>query len=194
MTRFLLSAAVVVCGALTAARADDPPAPSYEKEVGPFLKTYCVGCHDGGDDSKGGLSVVSYQALREGGDSGEVIVPGKSGESRLVKMLLGTAKPRMPPKDSKQPKPEEVEAVKRWVDLGAKGPLVTTPQSAGELTVRHIEPKVAVAAGISAVAFSPDGRWLAAARHRDVLLIDAASGRVEQILTGAENPDRKSVV
>src|SRR5262249_24567024 len=136
--RLLLMAALVFSGsALDAARADDPPAPSYEKEIGPFFKTYCVGCHDGGDDSKGGLSVVSYKALMEGGDSGEVIVPEKSDESRLVKMLMGTAKPRMPPKDSKQPKPEEIELLKRWVDLGAKAPLVNTPQSAAELTVRH---------------------------------------------------------
>ena len=62
------------------------------------------------DDSKGGLSVVSYKSLMEGGDGGEVIVAGKSDESRLVKMLLGTAKPKMPPKDSKQPKPEEIAA------------------------------------------------------------------------------------
>ena len=187
--RLLLMAALVFSGsALDAARADDPPAPSYEKEIGPFFKTYCVGCHDGGDDSKGGLSVVSYKALMEGGDSGDVIVPEKSDESRLVKMLMGTAKPRMPPKDSKQPKPEEIELLKRWVDLGAKGPLVNTPQSAAELTVRHIDPKVPVAAGISAVAFSADGHWLAAARHRDVLLVDATTGRVEQTLSGAENP------
>src|SRR5262245_1580370 len=86
-------------------RADDGAAPTYEKQIGPFFKTYCLGCHDGGDDSKGGLSVLSYKALMEGGDAGEVIVSGKSDESRLVKMLLGTAKPKMPPKDSKQPKP-----------------------------------------------------------------------------------------
>ena len=45
-----------------------------------------------------------------------------------------------------------------------------------------------VAPAIAGVAFSPDGRWLAAARHRDVLLLDAASGRIEQTLAGAENP------
>jgi WD40 repeat protein len=170
------------------ARADSETAPTYEKHVGPFFKAYCLGCHDGGDDSKGGLSVVSFKSLMEGGDSGAVIVPGKSDESRLVKLLVGTAKPKMPPKDSKQPKPEEIELVRRWVDLGAKGPVSTTLQSAAELNVRHIEPRTAVAAAISSVAFSPDGRWLAAARHREVLLIDAATGRVEQTLAGVENP------
>jgi len=179
-----LAAALLSC---TSAHADDSPAPVYEKHVAPFFKTYCVGCHDGGDDSKGGLSLLSFKTLMEGGDSGEVLTPGQSDESRLVKMLLGTAKPKMPPKDSKQPTAEEVALVKRWVDLGAKGPTSAVPQSADELNVRHIEPRVTVAAAIAAVAFSPDGRLLAAARHRDVLLLDVASGKIEQTLTGAEN-------
>ncbi len=170
------------------ARADDAAAPTYEKQIGPFFRTYCLGCHDGGDDSQGGLSVVTFKSLMEGGDSGEVIVPGKSESSKLVKLLLGTAKPKMPPKDSKQPRPEEIEIVKRWVDLGAKGPTTNVPQSAADLEVPHIEPRVSVAAGITSVAFSPDGHWLAASRHREVLLIDAATGRVEQTLSGAENP------
>ncbi len=188
MNRTLIAFITLCVGfASVAANADDA-APTYEKQIGPFFKTYCLGCHDGGDDSKGGLSVVTFKALMEGGDSGEVIVPGKSDESRLVKMLVGTAKPKMPPKDAKQPKPEEIEFVRRWVDLGAKGPATNAPQSAAELTVRHIEPKASVAPAISAVAFSPDGRWLVAARHRDVLLIDAATGRIEQTLPGAENP------
>jgi hypothetical protein len=188
MTGVILTVMITFAAASVVARAGDAVEPTYEKHVGPFLKTYCLGCHDGSDDSKGGLSVVSFKALMEGGDAGEVIAPGKSDESRLVKMLLGTVKPKMPPKDSKQPKPDEIEFVKRWVDLGAKGPISSTPQSAAELNVRHIEPKTSVAAAISGAAFSPDGRWLAAARHREVVLIDAATGRLEQTLSGAENP------
>src|SRR5437879_4248086 len=187
MIRFFFAASIALGGiAAGIARADD--APTYEKQIGPFFKTYCLGCHDGGDDSKGGLSLLTYKTLMEGGDAGEVIVAGKSDESRLVKMLLGTAKPRMPPKDSKQPTTAEIDFVKRWVDLGAKPPISSAPQSAAELSVRHIEPRASVAAAISAVAFSPDGHWLAAARHREVLLVDAATGKVEQTLTGAENP------
>ncbi|HLJ11843.1 MAG TPA: c-type cytochrome domain-containing protein, partial [Planctomycetaceae bacterium] len=193
MNRLFLAAAMTIAGvapdfAPRIAWADDAAAPTYEKHVAPFFKTYCVGCHDGDDDSKGGLNLLTFKTLMEGGDAGQVIVAGKSDESRLVKMLLGTAKPKMPPKDSKQPTATEIELVKRWVDLGAKGPASSAPQSAAELVVRHIEPKVSVAAAISAVAFSADGRWLAAARHREILLIDAATGKVAQTLTGAENP------
>ncbi|MBS0260807.1 MAG: hypothetical protein JSS02_02525 [Planctomycetes bacterium] len=168
--------------------AQEPVTPTYEQHVAPFFKTYCLGCHDGGDDSKGGLSLLSHQTLLEGGDSGPALVPGKSGESRLVRMLVGSLKPQMPPKDSKQPKAEEIELVKRWVDLGAKAPVSAAPQSAAELKVRHIAPKTSVSAGITAVVYSPDGKWLAAARHRDVLLLQAETGRVVQTLAGAANP------
>jgi hypothetical protein len=187
MTRTIqLSALFLIAFSISPLRADD--APTYEKQIGPFFKTYCLGCHDGGDDGKGGLNLLTFKTLMEGGDNGPAIVAGKSAESRMVQMLLGTAKPKMPPKDSKQPTAEEIERVKQWVDLGAKAPTVQTVQSAAELSVRHIEPKVAVASGIAAVAFSPDGKWMAAARHRDVLLVEAATGKIEQTLAGAENP------
>ena len=189
MPRFYLAAAIVIAGlAPRFVCADDAIEPTYEKQIAPFFKTYCVGCHDGDDDSKGGLNLVAYKTLMEGGDSGPEIVAGKSDESRLVKLLLGTAKPKMPPQDSKQPTAAEIELVKRWVELGAKGPVSAAPQSAADVVVRHIEPKVSVAAAVSSVAFSPDGHWLAAVRHRDVLLIDAAMGKVTQTLAGAENP------
>lgn len=163
-------------------------APTFEKHIAPFLKTYCLGCHDGGDDSKGGLSVLTYKALMAGGDGGEVIEPGKSGESRAVLMMLGKEPPKMPPKGAKQPKAEEIELVRRWVDAGAKGPAVAAVQSADELELPKIEPQKSVSAAVTAVAFSADGKWLAAARHREVLLFDASDGKLVHTLAGAENP------
>src|SRR5262245_8459268 len=115
--RFLQFFLVVVSANLLCSnliRADDTP--TWEKHVAPFLKTYCVGCHDGGDDSKGGLSVLTHKALMAGGDGGETVVAGKSDESRLVQMLLGKEQPRMPPKDAKQPKAEEIALISRWVE------------------------------------------------------------------------------
>src|SRR5580765_6050998 len=121
MKRYFFAVVMAFAGTTHAnALADDATIPIYEKQVAPFFKTYCVGCHDGDDDSKGGLSLVTYKTLMEGGDAGQEVLAGKSDESRLVKMLLGTAKPKMPPKDSKQPTVAEIEMIKRWVDLGAK--------------------------------------------------------------------------
>ena len=167
-------------------RADD--APTWEKQVAPFLKTYCVGCHDGGDDSKGGLSLLTHKALMAGGDGGEAIVPGKSADSRLVQMLLGKEEPRMPPKDAKQPKAEEIALITRWVDLGARGPSVDVPQSADELKLPHIRPRSSTTPAVTSLKYSADGRWVAASRHREVIVLGAATGRLAYRLAGAENP------
>lgn len=179
----LLAACVAASPALRAADA-----PTYEKQIAPFFKTYCLGCHDGGDDSKGGFSLRTYPALMTGGDGGEVIVPGNSADSRLMQMLLGTEEPKMPPKKAKQPGPDEIALIKRWIDLGAKGPASSVPQSADELTLPKVERKVVLPPAITSVCYSSAGKWLAAARHREVLLIDTATGQVAQTLTGAENP------
>lgn len=182
-----ISIIVLVTSVISAVPVCADDAPTFDKHIQPFLKTYCVGCHNGDDDSKGGLDVRSFKSLMEGGDGGAAIVSGKSGESRLVKLMLGTAKPKMPPKDSKQPKVAEIELVRRWIDEGAKGTESATPQTADELTLPRVEPKAKVSAAFTAMAYSGDGKWLAAARHRDVLLFDAM-GKVAHTLTGAEHP------
>ena len=178
---------ILVVGVATS-RADDQAAPIYAKQIAPFLKTYCLGCHNGDDDSKGGLDVRTFKSLMEGGDNGVAIVPGKAVESRMIRMLLGTAKPKMPPKDSKQPRAEEIELVRKWIDAGAHGPEKPEAGASGSVEIPRIEPKRSVSPAITSVAFSRDGKWLAAARHREVVVFDAASGANTRTLRGAANP------
>lgn len=186
--RILCTLLSVVLFDAALAGADEPQQPSFEQHIQPFLKTYCVGCHNGGDDSKAGLNLESFKTLMEGGDSGPVLIAGKSGDSRLVKLLLGMAKPKMPPKDSKQPTAAEIDLVKRWVDLGARGPASSAVQTPQKVVVLHIDPKVPVSAGVTAVAFSPDGKWIAAARNREVVLLEPGTGNMVHTLAGAEHP------
>src|SRR5688572_27463579 len=48
----------------------------------------CVECH-APDENEGGLVLENYEGVLKGGESGAAIVPGKSGESLLVKYLRG---------------------------------------------------------------------------------------------------------
>jgi hypothetical protein len=70
---------------------------------------------------QGGLILEAYDTLLKGGAHGPVIVPGKSGESRLVLMLEGAIQPRMPFGGDALPA-SDIAAIKAWIDAGASGP------------------------------------------------------------------------
>src|SRR5262249_3029272 len=56
---------------------------TYEKDIRPMLEASCFRCH-GEERPKGGLQLISREAILKGGEDGKVITPGKSTESLLV--------------------------------------------------------------------------------------------------------------
>jgi len=95
----------------------------YSVHIRPILKAKCYDCH-GPDSSEAGLRLDFKQAAFDGGDSGPVIVPGKSAESKLVH-LVAELEPghRMPPEDAGQPLTAgEIGLLRAWIDAGANWP------------------------------------------------------------------------
>ena len=86
----------------------------------PLLEKDCVACH-GPEKSKAKLRLDSYAALLKGGESGPAIIPGKSGESSLVKRLLLPPghDDHMPPDGKPQPSADDIAVLQWWVDAGA---------------------------------------------------------------------------
>lgn len=113
--------------------ADDPP--SFEHVIRPLLNAKCARCH-GPETRKAELGLHSADAIRKGGESGEVIVPGKAAESPLFERVHAGD---MPP-DGKNPLTEsELEQIRNWIDSGAPfgdSPDVSTP----ELTQHDVIP------------------------------------------------------
>jgi WD40 repeat protein len=146
--------------------------PSYAKQVKPFLAKYCLECHNA-EDAKGGLVMASVATLLKGGDNGPVLVPGKPNESRLVLLPEHKAKPPMPPKKAKQPKPAEIALLRAWIAAGAK-------DDSARVTVKlpDIRPRKRTPPPISALAYRPDGKLLAVGAQQAVLFLDPASGDV----------------
>jgi WD40 repeat protein len=146
-------------------------------------------CHDDATRTSG-LSLESYAALMRGGKGGAVVVPGHSGESRLVGMIEGRLSPRMPPAGPALGA-TEIAAIKAWIDAGAsgatepsgRGPASTAPEPA---QLPALRPSVPVHGAIDAVAFSPDGRLLALGGYRRVWLLDVSTGSSE----GTRSPAR----
>jgi hypothetical protein len=174
MRTTLLSALTLLLA--TAAAAAE--APSYARQVKPFFARYCVECHNG-EEPEGGLNLETYKSLMEGGGRGAALVPGKPDLSRLVRMVEGKLKPTMPPKKAKQPKPAEVTVVRAWVAAGARD-----DSAALRITLPAIKPRVAPATPVTALAYHPGGKLLAAAGRGEVLLLDAATGEVKRKVTG----------
>jgi cytochrome c len=56
---------------------------TYAKDIRPLLEASCFRCH-GEKRPHGDLRLDSLEALRKGGEDGEVIIPGKSRESPLL--------------------------------------------------------------------------------------------------------------
>jgi hypothetical protein len=90
----------------------------FKCDIAPIFQASCVACH-GAERPLGQLRLDSETAMRRGGISGNVIVPGKSGESLLVRRLLGQGgAPRMPMGADPLPK-AKLELIRAWIDQGA---------------------------------------------------------------------------
>ena len=113
--------AIGVCAVAFAgdAGADDGVA-FFETKVRPLLADHCFSCH-GEEKQKGKLRLDSPAAIRKGGESGEVIVPGEVEKSRLiVAVAYQDADLQMPPK--KRLTERQVADLTEWVKLGAPMP------------------------------------------------------------------------
>jgi WD40 repeat protein len=157
-------------------------APSFAKDIRPFLSKYCIECHNP-KVLKAGLSLETYDDLKSGADSGAVLVPGKADQSKLVFLVEGKKKPFMPPRSAKQPKDEERKLLRAWVAAGAKD-----DSDSVKVQLPDIKPRVPALAPISALAYRPDGKRLAVGVHKEVLLIDPPSGEVAGKLSGQGGP------
>jgi cytochrome b561 len=121
----VLIAAVVYLPKLPIAQARPKPATVasadiYADIVGPSLERRCGFCHSE-DVSKGGLSLVSYDGVMQGGRSGRVIVPGHPEKSELYRRItLPMDHAQYMPKDGKPPLGKsEIAAISWWIAQGA---------------------------------------------------------------------------
>jgi WD40 repeat protein len=163
--------AIAPCGIGTA--ADDVPALdkaaaekiSFRGDVWPIVKRHCWGCHNGAE-AKGGLSMDGVAAMIKGGDSGPLFVAGKPDESLLLEMTTGEA-PEMP---KKQPplSAEKIHILRQWIFAGAKD----DSKAADDEAIVSIPATYRFAPAVTSVAFSADGKLLAAACRSEVVLID----------------------
>lgn len=118
-----------------------PAADLYTSDVEPLLKRECYSCHSG-SQPRGGLNLSVKSLALKGGALGNDIVPGKSGESRLIHRVLGDPSgggPQMPfggtPLSAK-----DVATLRHWIDAGAVWPDNVTAQAAAPKHWAYVKP------------------------------------------------------
>src|SRR6266850_213537 len=97
-----------------------PPADhkiDFSTEIKPIFEATCVKCHGRGKD-KGGLRIDTRETLLKGGDSGPVIVPGKSADSLLIALVQGFDPDSIMPKKGSRLTSEQIGLLRAWIDQG----------------------------------------------------------------------------
>ncbi len=187
--RYLLATACLafLVSGVSAAEEKAPPV-SFIKEVAPILVQNCIACHNP-RKSESKYIMTTFAQLAKGGQQGEDITlePGDPDASRFVELLRLEGKPRMPYKLDPLPA-ETVALIERWVKEGAKydGASATEdwPTVVRKNTPVTIPEAYPVAIPITALAFSPDGKEIAASGYHEVTLWSPADGRLNRRLGG----------
>lgn len=121
----VLSSPVPATAVPAEARSTGPSAArtiDFATEIKPILAARCYDCH-GPEKSKNGLRLDLRDAALAGGDSGPVIVRGKSAESLLIRYVTGENDDKiiMPPKGDRL-SAVEISLLRAWIDQGATWP------------------------------------------------------------------------
>ena len=109
--------------AASAAIAEDQV--DYLRDVRPIFVSRCYRCHSS-LKQEANLRLDSGDAIAKGGDGGAIVVPAKSGESRLIQAVSRVGELKMPP-EGEPLTDAQIAVLKKWIDQGAKAPAGNEP-------------------------------------------------------------------
>lgn len=103
--------------AMAESKETKAPKITFINDIQPIFEERCGRCHND-DRRRGGLSLANFNHALEGGSSGQVIEPGNPGGSRIVRLVMQSEEPKMPPKGNPLD-PEQIKLIEEWISLGA---------------------------------------------------------------------------
>lgn len=143
----------------------------FYRDVYPALKTNCIACHNK-TTTKAALNMETPESIRKGGDSGEGVVPGNSGESLVYQAAAHVGNIQMPPKGNKSGASKlttnELALLKGWIDQGAKSSIKQTQQVVWQTLPAGVHP-------IYSTAITRDGLLAACGRANQVYVYDVTT-------------------
>ncbi len=120
---FPVAIGMIVHSMSVIAQTDRPAdrAVDFSKEIQPILARHCWSCH-GKEKQESGLRLDSRQAMFLGGDSGKVVVSGKSANSRLIQLITSDDPDKAMPPEGARLNEREVASLRAWIDQGCVWP------------------------------------------------------------------------
>lgn len=91
----------------------------FARDIEPVLRQRCFACH-GSATQMSGLRLDDRAAVLKGGNGGPVVVPGKSAESRLIRLVSGLEEKKVMPPSGARLTSAQIALLRDWVDQGVK--------------------------------------------------------------------------
>lgn len=172
------------------AASRQPAGVSFRNQIAPILASQCVGCH-GPDLSEGEFRLDTFEHLMTAGASTLAsITPKDVDDSEVLRLVASDDEGERMPKDGDPLPKEQVELIRRWIAEGAVfdggDPTATL---ASYLPRKEHEPapeKYRAPVAVTALAFSPDGKLLAASGYHEITLWNAADGKLVRRIGNVE--------
>lgn len=92
---------------------------SFSAEVAAIIADNCLECH-GANNPRAKLRLDTFAGWKRGGQSGALLVVGRSQGSLLMARLTAPNKQQRMPKNGEPLEQEELTAIATWIDQGAK--------------------------------------------------------------------------
>ena len=183
--KVVASITVAICALSNApARAEQ----NFVQDIAPIVVKNCIACH-GERTALGGYRMHTLEAMMRPGASGRSAIAARDAEHSLVysRMVTTELDKRMPQGGEKLP-PVMVNAIRMWINEGAKAPGVDPKVPLVKLMGPRSHPAAPVTYAapppLAAVAFSPDSNRIATGGYREVLVWDRASGKLVNRIGG----------
>lgn len=156
---------------------------SFAETVAPIFSKRCLACHNA-RTAKGRYNMETFAAILKGGESGDALEVGDAELSTLFALIEDGSMP----KDADPLTPEQIAAVKNWINTGAvldAGLSPTAPliQIMPKETQPNPPEAYPVPVPVTSVAFSPDGATLATSGYHEVVLWKVEDGSLLRRIT-----------
>lgn len=156
---------------------------SFAESVAPIFSKRCLACHNA-KTAKGRYNMENFAGIMKGGESGAAVEIGDAESSTLYLMIEDGSMP----KDADPLTPEQLAAVKKWINTGAvldagfgeTDPLIQIMPKEVQPPAPDVYP---VAIPVTAIAFNHDGSLLATSGYHEVILWNVADGSIVRRIT-----------